>query len=125
MVLNAKASHPTRRVGNHPDLAVRSAAKRSNLRQSTTPSMSQVPSFPISLKLGWIANILGWAVFIITMDHTVEFIVAVVALVCAYTGHKHMQLGTAPAFGRLSASQLRAASAFEAVWMLMWALEIW
>jgi len=87
--------------------------------------MEDQKSFAIPLSVGWILNIVGWVVFISTMDHTLEFITALVCMGCVYVGYKHKQIGTAPfMIDRMSAGNLIYASAFEAVWMLCWALEI-
>ena len=82
-------------------------------------------TFAIPLSVGWILNILGWIGFVSTMDHTLEFITAVVCLGCVYIGYKHKQMGTGPFLtDRMTAENLIYASAIEAVWMLCWALEI-
>lgn len=87
--------------------------------------MEEQKSFPIPLSVGWILNILGWMIFISTMDHTLEFITAIVCMGCVYIGYKHKQIGTGPfMIDSMSAANLIYASAFEAVWMLCWALEI-
>ena len=79
-------------------------------------------SFPIPLVAGWAVNIVGWILFVSTTNHTLEIITGLLCIGYVYVGYKHKELNTEPAFGneRLSAANLIYASAFEAVWMLLW-----
>ena len=80
--------------------------------------------FPIPLWAGWVVNIIGWVLFVSTMNHVLEIITALLCIGCVYVAYKHKQAGTSPFLGmdRLSANNLIYASAFEAVWMLGWGL---
>ena len=80
--------------------------------------------FPIPLWAGWVVNIVGWVLFVSTMNHVLEIITALLCIGCVYVAYKHKQAGTSPFLGmdRLSANNLIYASAFEAVWMLGWGL---
>lgn len=80
--------------------------------------------FPIPLWAGWVVNIVGWVLFVSTMNHALEIITAVLCIVCVYVAYKHKQAGTPPFLGmeRLSANNLIYSSAFEAIWMLAWGL---
>jgi hypothetical protein len=81
-------------------------------------------TFPIPLGLGWAINVIGWVVFVSTLDHTLETITGLLCVGCAWVGYKHKQAGTSPFLGieRLSAENLVYASVFEAIWMFAWAL---
>jgi heme/copper-type cytochrome/quinol oxidase subunit 3 len=83
-------------------------------------------SFPIPLVAGWAVNIVGWILFVSTSNHTLEIITGLLCIGCVYVGYKHKELNTEPAFGneRLSPANLIYASAFEAVWMLLWGFGI-
>ncbi len=80
--------------------------------------------FPIPLMAGWVVNILGWVLFVSTMNHVLEIITAILCIGCVYVAYKHKQVGTSPFLGmeRLSANNLIYSSAFEAIWMLTWGL---
>tara|TARA_B110000908_G_scaffold167621_1_gene220896 strand:- start:1774 stop:2055 length:282 start_codon:yes stop_codon:yes gene_type:complete len=80
--------------------------------------------FPIPLWAGWGVNILGWVLFISTMNHALEIITALLCIGCVYVAFKHKQAGTPPSLGmeRLTANNLMYSSAFEAIWMLSWGL---
>ena len=80
--------------------------------------------FSIPLWAGWGVNILGWVLFVSTMNHVLEIITALLCIGCVYVAYKHKQAGTTPFLGmeRLSANNLIYSSAFEAIWMLAWGL---
>lgn len=80
--------------------------------------------FPIPLWAGWLVNIVGWVMFVSTMDHTLEIITALLCIGCVYVAYKHKQAGTSPVLGRenLSANNLMYSSAFEALFMLIFGL---
>ena len=80
--------------------------------------------FPIPLWAGWVVNIVGWVLFVATMNHALEITTGLLCIGCVYVAYKHKQAGTSPFLGmdRLSANNLLYASAFEAVWMFAWGL---
>jgi hypothetical protein len=79
---------------------------------------------PIPLWAGWVVNIVGWVLFVATMNHALEITTGLLCIGCVYVAYKHKQAGTSPFLGmdRLSANNLLYASAFEAVWMFAWGL---
>jgi hypothetical protein len=64
---------------------------------------------PIPLKVAWAINIIGWIVFIVSMNHVVEAATGTVCLFTAYCGHAGND------------TRLRNSSLFESAWMFAWA----
>jgi len=73
------------------------------------PAPALVSNSPIPLKVAWAINIIGWVVFIMTMNHAIEVVTGVACLFTAYCGHAGKD------------DRLRNASLFEAAWMFAWA----
>ncbi|GMV53335.1 MAG: hypothetical protein D8M52_07080 [Chlorobi bacterium] len=79
-------------------------------------------TFPIPLAVGWAINIAAWMLFLVTSNHLIELVMALVCVGCVYVGYKHKQIGTEPFIGFLSSTYLIFISFLDAVWMLMWGL---
>jgi hypothetical protein len=93
----------------------------SSLGKIDTDALLKIP-----LGAGWVVNIVGWVLFVSTMNPALEIITALLCIGCVYFAYKHKQAGTPPFFGMssLSAGNLIYASAFEAIWMLAWGLGV-
>lgn len=80
--------------------------------------------FPIPLGAAWIINVIGWVLFVSTMNHGLELLTSLLCLGCVYVGIQHKKINTPPFLDneRLSANNLIYASAFEAIWMFAWGI---
>lgn len=98
----------------------------SELKRKVMNVSNDSKEFPIPLGVCWAINIIGWVLFVSTRNHVVEILTCLLSLGCLYVALQHKKINTPPFLSneKLSANNLIYASAFEAIWMLSFALDL-